>query len=418
MRVTVLLICFLGLLVSCGNRNAEKKSEKPLIFLHYWSDDLGAGIDTMMNAFRSVNEGYSIKATGFDHESFKISIKVMLAGGNPPDLFSYWAGARTESLIEKNYLMDIDDVWKTQKLDTVFSPLIGQACRYKEKHYVIPVTQHYVSLFYNRKLFEKEGLQPPETWDEFLGVCQAFKDKGITPLELGARELWPAQFWFDYLLLRTAGPEFRDSLMLGKTSYSDPRVLQVMKMWKNLLDKGYFNANPELLDWADGSKEIAEGKVPMTLMGTWIIGLFDHEYKLKQGDDYDFLPFPTIDKSIEKTALGPIDGILLSREGDLQKGREVIAYFTDPEVQRAMSVGSGALSPSLKVVPSDDKPVQKRIHSHLQTTKNWAFNYDLATPPEIADKGLAMFGEFLKNPDQYRELLADMDKHIESLNSK
>lgn len=418
MKLCILLSCFLTLLVSCGKKEADRTNEKPVIFLHYWSDDLGAGIDTMMNAFRSVNEGYSIKATGFDHESFKISIKVMLAGGNPPDLFSYWAGARTQSLVDKSYLMDIDDVWKAQKLDTVFSPLVSQACRYRDKQYVIPVTQHYVSLFYNKKMFEKEGLQPPDTWDEFLRVCQVFKDKGIVPLELGARELWPAQFWFDYLLLRTAGPEFRDSLMTAKASYSDPRVLQVMKMWKELLDKGYFNENPELLDWADGCKAVAYGEVPITLMGTWVIGLFDHDYKLKQGSDYDFLPFPVVDQTIPSTALGPIDGILLSREGDLQKGREVIAYFTDPEVQRAMSVGSGALSPSLNVVPGDDKPVQKRIHSHLQKTKNWAFNYDLATPPEIADKGLSMFGEFLKSPDRYRELLISMDKHIDSLQSK
>ena len=51
---------------------------------------------------------------------------------------------------------------------------------------------------------------------------------------------WPAQFWFDYLLLRTAGPEYRASLMAGEASYTDDEVQRAMQLWKDLVDAGYF----------------------------------------------------------------------------------------------------------------------------------------------------------------------------------
>jgi multiple sugar transport system substrate-binding protein/raffinose/stachyose/melibiose transport system substrate-binding protein len=51
---------------------------------------------------------------------------------------------------------------------------------------------------------------------------------------LGSRERWPAQFWFDYLLLRTAGPKYRAELMAGEKSYTDPEVVRVMEMWKGI----------------------------------------------------------------------------------------------------------------------------------------------------------------------------------------
>lgn len=62
----------------------------------------------------------------------------------------------------------------------------------------------------------------------------------VTPIALGAKEKWPAQFWFDYLLLHTAGYEYRQQLMEGKISYTDVSVRKVFDLWAGLIDKGYF----------------------------------------------------------------------------------------------------------------------------------------------------------------------------------
>lgn len=99
MNLKLFLLTLFAVLICNCNQNGKnaKDDSSPLIFLHYWSDEMSGGIDSMICKFNNLDPGYEIRSTGFDHESFKISMKVMLSSGNPPDLFSYWAGARTLS---------------------------------------------------------------------------------------------------------------------------------------------------------------------------------------------------------------------------------------------------------------------------------------------------------------------------------
>lgn len=416
------LIVLVLILFSCSdsNKSANTAAEnsQPLIFLHYWSEEMGGGIEDMVSVFNQNNPGYKVKQTGFDHESFKVSMRVMLKGGNPPDIFSYWAGARTESLIKQGYLVSIKELWEDAGLDTLFSATVRDACFYEDNPYMVPVTQHYVSFYYNKKMFKKYGLEPPKTWKQFHELCAKLKEQGETPLALGAQNLWPAQFWFDYLLLRTAGPEYRRKLMKGKASYEDPEVKKVFALWKELLDKEYFSEKPLESDWSDAGAMVGKGEAAMTLMGTWLIGYLDHSLKLKQGVEYGQFAFPVVTEGVSKVALGPIDGILLPKSGHEKKALKVLAIFTKEEVQEAMSLGSGSLSPAKTVLPKSEKLVQREIHKELQGMDSWAFNYDLATPPPAASKGLELFGKFISEPTQTEMLLTEMEKHCRSLDEK
>jgi len=413
-------ICFISFFViifgcSRDGESSSQANDRPLIFLHYWSDELDGGIDSMVYHFNNQNSGFQIKATGFDHESYKMSMKVMLAGGNPPDLFSYWAGARTEAFVKKGYLAPLDSIWEVGNIENKFSEGIVNASTYDGKKYIIPVTQHYVAFFYNKPLFDSLNLVVPTTWDEFVSLSDTLKKSGITPIALGSENRWPAQFWFDYVLLRTAGDEYRKRLMHGEASYSDSEVIRAFELWKELVDSGFFNDKPEQLDWVSAANSVAEGDAAMTLMGTWITGYFDLRLDRQQGVDYDYFTFPIIDPSIEPTALGPIDGILLPQDGDITRAEEVLALFMDVDVQSAMSLGSGAISPSSEVVLNDARPVQKRIKDEIQTYSNWAFNYDLATPAEMAELGLTLFEDFLNDPHLYRELLEELERERQLL---
>lgn len=404
------------LATSCSkNDKANYSDDSPIIFLHYWSDEINGGIDSMINKFNSLEPGFKIKATGFDHESFKVSMKVMLSGGNPPDLFSYWAGARTFSLVKKGYLSPINNTWKNEKIDEKFPKSIIDACTYENNKYIIPVTQHYVAFFYNKKIFEKFKLKIPTTWNDFIHTCTILKNNGITPIALGSQNKWPAQFWFDYILLRTAGKKYRDDLMNGKIPYTDSLVLNSLKIWKDLIDKKFFISQSDRYEWFDAAKMVAEKKAAMTLMGTWITGYYDTQLSIEQAKDYDYFSFPIINENIANSALGPIDAILLPKKSNISKAEKVLALFADQDVQKAMSIGSGALSPSKDILPHETKPIQIKIHKELRQISDWSFNYDLATPPEVADLGLKLFENFLKNPSKYDKLLEQLESDIKKL---
>ncbi len=380
----------------------------PLVFLHYWTGPLAGGVREMTGAYNAAHPDHAIRATGFEHESYKIGIQVMLSAGNPPDIFSYWAGAKVQALVDAGYLAPIDDLWRTAGLDAKFPETVAKACEYDGRKYVIPVTQHYVCFFYNTKIFHKLGLTAPGTWKEFLDACAALKAAGVTPLALGARDKWPAQFWFDYLLLRTAGPAYRDRLLSGKASFEDPQVKRVMGLWRSLLEAGYFNDAPGAYDWSEAARMTAGGDAAMTLMGTWIIGLYDGQMGLN-GQGYGYFPFPVLDEDVQEGALGPIDVIALPKGDKAEFAKTALLYFTEKGPQEAMSRGSGALAPSLSVPGDFYPPMQRGLLELARRASSWSFNFDLATPPGLSEAGLEAFTRFLAAPNEADAILSGLE---------
>ena len=385
------------LLTVAGEVQAGKEDLRalaPVVFLHYWTDDFRTGVDAMMQAMTRQHPSLQLLAQGFEHEAFKKGIQPMLRGEGAPDIISYWAGQRTKSLVETGVLTPVDDVWHTQGLDEVFPQAMREACTYGGKRFGVPVTMHWVGFFYDKALFDTLHLTPPRTWDEFLAVCAAIRHHGRAPVALGLQGQWPAQFWFDLLLLRTAGPGFRTRLLNGQESVLDPRVRRAFLLWQQLLDRGYFLPQPALYDWAGAVKAVHGGEAGMTLMGTWVIGLLEGKLGWKAGEDFDFFAFPVIDADVPRVNLGPVDLVALTRRGDRPQGRAALAAFADVPAQQAMSRGSGALAPSSRVPPEAYSPMQRRILDEIRTGDAWTFAFDLNAPERLARAGLQAFEDF------------------------
>lgn len=413
-------------LAGCERAPEQPPASPPktvITFLHYFTDSLSGGIDDMARTFNSQNTRYELKAVSLDHEAFKTSIQDTLKSSQPPDIYSYWAGARTASLVAD--LEPLDDIWHQAKLDEQFSPsVVRAASSYQGHRYLLPLTQHYVAFFYNKKVFDAHGLKPPATWDEFLSVCAALKAKGVVPIALGAKDQWPAQFWFDMLLLRTAPFAFRQQLMAGQVSYDHPKVQAVFAQWASLIARGYFNPSPNALAWDSGANEMVfKGRAAMTLMGTWNIGYFGNDaHKWVAGQDYDFFPFPQITPGLPEVALGPIDGLVVPKKAFNRDGaKQALVYLAGLEAQQAISHGSGGLAPSTQVPRTFYSDIQQRVVAAIERSPEFAFNYDLATPPAVAELGLAAFSEFLAFPKTYPQLLqklsTDATARFQSLNA-
>lgn len=408
------LLSVFWLLVACERAPEQTKVAQrvPVTFLHYFTGSLSGGIHEMAQSFSGRSAEYDLKAISLDHEAFKTSIQDTIKAGSPPDLYSYWAGARTASIVE--FLEPIDDLWQRERLDDRFSPsVVRAASEHQGKKYFVPITQHFIAFFYNRKVFDAHGLKPPATWDEFMALCAKLKAKGVTPIALGARDKWPAQFWFDYLLLRTAPYAFRENLLSGRASFDSPEVHQVFGYWKTLIDKGYINGktHPNDMAWDSGANEMVfRGEAAMTLMGTWNIGYFSNTaHGWQPGRDFDLFPFPVINPAIARVAMGPIDGLVLPKRATNHAGaKAALAYFSGAEAQRKFSQGSGALAPNTQVPQDAYGDIQRRVQQEIARSPQFAFAFDLAAPPAVAETGLNAFSEFLAFPAAYPQIVKKM----------
>lgn len=99
-----------------------------------------------------------------------------------------------------------------------------------------------------------------------------------------------------------------------------------------------------------------------------------------------------------------------------------MVYLAGIEAQQAISHGSGALAPSILVPRAFYSDIQQRVLMAIEQSPQFAFNYDLSTPPAVAELGLAAFSEFLAFPKAYPEILVklghDASARFQSLNTK
>ena len=411
----LVLVAAVGWASPAGEAGEEMQEMREVTITHYFGGDLGrAGLEEIFATFKE-QTGITVIDSPIGHEDFKTGILVRAQGGNLPDVFSYWAGARTQFVVDAGSLGAIDDMWAGNGLDAVVAKSVADgATMYDGSRYLVPFGYHYAGMFYNAKVMADAGVTEfPTDWDGFLALCENLKAQGITPIALGSKNRWPAQFWFDYLLLRTAGPEYRASLMAGEASYTDAEVQRAMRMWQDLVDAGYFAPNANADDWTDASDKVARGDAAMTLMGTWITGYWNTN-GLMAGDDYDFFEFPMIDAGVANAAVGPVDGWLISANSENRAGAEALVAFlaSDPATQAKWAQIQGALSPNVNVDESTYTSVMQRALDVVANADTFAFNYDLATTPPAAEFGLDLFARFMDDPAGYQQHLADTEEGV------
>lgn len=407
--LTVFLQCLLFFLFAAGVGFAQSGQ---VSVLHYFADDMGrAGITSIFQRFTAEHQ-IAVIENPVGHEEFKTVALQMAAEGQLPAVVSYWAGARTQFMVDSGALAPLDELWRRGNFESlVVAPLADAATVYNGHRYLIPFGYHAVGFFYNPQLFKSVGLStPPQTWDDFLSACRRLQQAGIPPLALGARNRWPAQFWFDYLLLRTAGPDFRQRLMDGRATYADPKVQKAMQLWAQLLENEFFAKGFMVDDWSDAADRVAAGRAGMTLMGTWISGYWGGKGLVPESG-YDFFPFPMIDPQQPRTVIGPVDGMVMGATAPGRAPAEQLIEFllTDLDSQQQWALAQGALSPNKNVPLKTYNSVLRKAAVEVEQADAFIFSYDLATPPPVAEQGLMMFGRFLDRPQRYLQLLRDVD---------
>ena len=378
---------------------------------HYFSGELNQdNLNTVMANFTE-ETGISVVDSPIGHEDFKAGILAGVASGVLPDVFSYWAGARVQFVVDAGALQPIDAMWDAAGLDDVVPAGVADAATlYNGERYFIPFNIHYAALFYNPKVWAEAGIEVPDTWAGLLEAFAEFEMQGIDPIALGSKFRWPGQFWFDYLLLRTAGPDYRSALMAGDASYEDAEVVHAMTVWQSLIDAGYFVDGANAYDWVDAADQVANGQAAVTLMGTWIGGYWKGQ-ELVPGEDYDFFEFPPVHPhlhiDVPQAGVGPIDGWVMTANADAASSGALLEYLvSDVDTQTLWNTSYGSISPNVNVDPMAYDVVAAKAGASIANAAVYAFNYDLATTPPVAECGLDMFSAFMDDSSDIAATLA------------
>ncbi len=379
-----------------------------MVYNSYQSDPAPRQADAdLVKMFMEKNPNIEVVHSTVAHEDFKQAIRAYLTSSQPPDVMTWFAGNRARFFIDKGQILDISDVWASEGWNESYPKGFNALSSVDGKQYFVPTSYYWWAVYYNKTIFAKYNLQPPETWDEFLAVCETLKSNGIIPIVSGTKNAWPAAAWFDYINMRTNGPEFHINLMLGKEKYDDPRVKKTFENWAVLLDKGYFIENAASYDWQEVLPFMLQGQAAMYLMGQFVMDSIPAENQA----DYDFFRFPIIDPAIPIGEDAPTDGFFAAANAPHpEAAKAFLAYIGSKEAQTYVADQLKRLPTNLDVDTSAFPEASKKGMELLKGADYIAQFFDRDTTPEMAEKGMAAFQAFWNDTTQIDALLADLEK--------
>lgn len=277
----------LGLtMAGCSGGSAASSRPENEIHIAMYGDAGNVVEQKMVDAFNATSEVKVVldKIPGGEYQS---KLQTIMDTPTAPDIFFNWGGGSIKSFVDADLVLPLDDFIKEDpQLKDAFLPSVFETAVIDGKSYGIPMrgTQP-VMLFNNSKVLADAGIStPPATWEELLEDVKILKDKGITPIALGAGDRWPTLMWFEYLYDRVAGEGLFQKALQGDTGvWESEDSRKALGMLRELVDAGAFGTNFDSVKFTDGGSPalLASGKAAFELMGSW-------EYSTQQSNNAQF----------------------------------------------------------------------------------------------------------------------------------
>lgn len=261
-----------------------------------------------VNSFNESNEyGVTFDAQFYENEQYKTKLTTLMAANNVTDIFFTWELDYLRPFVEGGKAYDITGMLEAdQELKGRFQEGLLATLTYDGKLYALPTQSAFTTMFYNKKIFEDNGVTPPTTWDEFLQICETLKNNGVTPLMMQASDAWiPAQL-VQQLVNGMGGLDVYNGLLDGSVKWNNPTHVEAGKILQNMVNAGYMQDGFLGMKTDEGRKVFLDGNAAMHYMGIWEISNLQQENSAVYGDISAF-SLPSIDPQYSNLPVGSVN---------------------------------------------------------------------------------------------------------------
>ena len=301
-----------------------------------------------VQAFEKENPSIKVNIKGIHSAQYKTNIESWLKAEQHSDVMFWFSGERLNWFVSQGLVAPIDRFWLEHKLGKRITPSARSAIEIGKIKYGLPIHYYHWAIYYNIDVFNKHGLKEPNSWQDFVQVCETLKKNGIIPIAIGSKEVWPVASWFDYLNLRINGLEYHKQLLGGKISYNDVGVNKVFAHFATLVNNNYFLEGHSKITWKDALPYLYRGLAGMYLMGNFWTSQIPKSYDQK----ISLFKFPQIDKRIPFYEEAPTDILIIPKNVQHREEAELfLEFMSRPEVQSHLNDAIGTLAPQISSKP-------------------------------------------------------------------
>ncbi len=204
----------------------------------------------------SPNEAMTILKTRFIREDY-------------PQIVGIGGDINYSNFLDADLFLDISDLEEVTSVKQSYQDMSKELEFVpREGVYCLPYAANAAGILYNKDLFEKQGWEVPETWNDFVSRCKEIEAEGMLPLYFGYKDTWTCLAPWNALAVGLSDSDTCNEVNLGNTTFSE-EYREVADKMRELLSFG--EPNPYAYSYNDACTAFARGESAMYPIGSYAI---------------------------------------------------------------------------------------------------------------------------------------------------
>ncbi|MEA5066374.1 MAG: ABC transporter substrate-binding protein [Eubacteriales bacterium] len=250
-----------------------------------WRNTDAAMVDALLAKYKELT-GVTIVFEPTQSSQYNSVLRLQLDSGTGPDLYYSRSYATGEELYTAGFSMDCSDVAGVK--DNFAATSLEPWTAADGKLFAVPFAAVSQPIYYNKTIFADNGItELPQTYEEFIAMCQKLKDNGVTVFANGIASNWDI---LECVLLGLI-PNYIDSK--GRVAYetkekkfNDPQFVEILEDFAKLVP--FLPESFEAIDNDNANVYFGMGNAAMLIDGSWSCGPLKDEYDT----DWGTMTFP------------------------------------------------------------------------------------------------------------------------------
>lgn len=271
----LLLILAVPSIFAGGAKEDSKSEDVVTITMGSWRTDDVAQMNAVFDAFSKKYPNIKVKFDPTNPPDYNATLRLQLEGGIGPDVMYSRSYATGMQLFEDGYLSNLSGLAGIN--DNYTAGAKSPWATPSGNPFAIPFVAVSHGIYYNIDMFNDNGWKIPETWEDFISLCDTVKAAGITPLANSLGDEWDIA---EVVFMNIApsfigGYEGRLEYDSGKRKYNDDQVVALFQAMADLepyLPEGY-----AALTYNDNMAIFMMGNAAMYFDGSWTAAAFEAE---------------------------------------------------------------------------------------------------------------------------------------------
>ena len=255
--------------------------EVEIEYWQYFFDARVAAMEQLIESFEEANPGITVTMTHFPYADYRTKVAAAIPAGEGPDVVQLFYGWLND-YIEADLIQPLpEDAFPAAEVDEAYFPMVG-AMKRDGQYYALPTAVRSLALFYNERLLEEAGMEPPTTLDELVEVAKATTERdgagNVTQVGITTGMTAQDHHWWREGLVRQFGGEPYDET--GAVAYDSEAGLKALQYYTDL-EKTHGVTASSFMD--EPQAAFKAGRAAMHIDGSFRIGALEEVRGLQWG---------------------------------------------------------------------------------------------------------------------------------------